>query len=310
MKFSFRPTLALVVGLLLAPAGALFAQASQSASRPAPAAPASVAPDTVVLTVGAEKVTAREFDAIIASLPPQEQAGARAHEREVADQYAQVSALSQAAVARHLDRSTAFETEMRLEREKALTDALITQLRAAAAPSDAAVAAYYQAHAADFQQVKARHILVTDSATPRANSKRTRAEAEAKINALAARLKKGESFAALARAESDDPGSKAKGGDLGYLSHGETVPAFDHMLWTLKPGQTSAPFETPYGFHILQVEAVRTVPLAEVKSRISDQLAAEKVRGQVRAILAAATPQFNPQFFGPAAAPAAAPGAR
>lgn len=278
-------------------AGALAGQAASST-------PAAAAPGSVVLRVGQQTVTAREFDALIAGLPEQERAAAAAHKREVANEYAQVLAMDQEAERRKLDRGEAFAMQMRLSREKALADALVADLRSAAQPSDADVQAYYTSHRSDFEQVRARHILVADRATPRANSRRTKAAAKAKIDSIAARLKKGESFATLAKLDSDDPGSKAKGGELGFLSHGQTVPQFDSVLWSLKPGQVSPPFESPFGFHIVQVEERRTVPLAQVKDQIASQLANAKVRQELTAITAAAKPQLNQAYFGPAPAPA------
>ena len=285
-------------GLALVLAGVLAGQAATSG--------AGAAPGSVVLRVGQQTVTAREFDALIAGLPEQERAAAAAHKREVANEYAQVLAMDQEAERRQLDRGEAFAMQMRLSREKALADALIANLRTAAQPSAADVQAYYTSHQNDFEQVRARHILVADSGTPRANSHRTKAAAKAKIDAIAASLKRGESFATLAKEDSDDPGSKAKGGELGYISHGQTVPQFDSVLWSLKPGQVSAPFESPFGFHIVQVEERRTVPLADVKDQIASQMASAKVRQELTAITAAAKPQLNEAYFGPAPAPAPA----
>lgn len=285
--------------LALACAGVLGAQTAPAAK--------PVAPNTVVLRVGNATVTAREFDALIAGLPAQEQAEAAAHKREVADQYAQILAMDQEAVRLHLDQDPAYQAEMRMARERALAAALIAHLRESAAPSPAAVQAYYQAHQQDFEQARVRHILVVDSATPGAHSHRTKAAALAKIQAIAARLKRGESFATVARAESDDPGSKAKGGELGFLSHGQTVPQFDRVVWTLKPGVVSAPFETPFGYHIVEVEERRTLPLDQVRTQIADQLLSTAVRQKVQSLAAAAPPQLDPAYFGPPAAAPAGP---
>src|SRR5579884_3268738 len=122
--------------LALACAGVLGAQTAP-AGKPVP-------PDTVVLRVGNAAVTAREFDALIAGLPAQEQADAAAHKREVAGEYAQILAMDQEALRLHLDQDPAFQSEMRMARERALAAALIAHLRESAAPSPAAVQAYHK----------------------------------------------------------------------------------------------------------------------------------------------------------------------
>ena len=134
--------------------------------------------------------------------------------------------------------------------------------------TDADLQAYYNAHQAQFQvkeQVKVRHILiaVTD---PKAD-----AAAKAKVDDLLKQIKAGGNFADLATRNSDDPGSKTQGGELGWLDRGKTVPEFDKAAFSLAPGQTSDVIKTQFGYHILQVEDKKTAhtrSLAEVKPEI------------------------------------------
>ena len=134
--------------------------------------------------------------------------------------------------------------------------------------TDADLQAYYNAHQAQFQvkeQVKVRHILiaVTD---PKAD-----APAKAKADDLLKQIKAGGNFADLATRNSDDPGSKTQGGELGWLDRGKTVPEFDKAAFSLAPGQTSDVIKTQFGYHILQVEDKKTAhtrSLAEVKPEI------------------------------------------
>lgn len=99
------------------------------------------------------------------------------------------------------------------------------------------------------EQRKAQHILVAFGAD--------KAAAKAKIEAIAAQLKKGADFSELAKKDSDDTGSKMKGGDLGWVQRGQMVAPFDKALFALKDGQTSDPVETQFGWHIIHVEAIR-----------------------------------------------------
>jgi len=96
-------------------------------------------------------------------------------------------------------------------------------------------------------QTKARHILLK---TDEVNSDEV---VRQRIEQLRIRIENGEDFEALARAHSQDPLSAARGGDLGWLSQGDTVPEFEDMMNRLEPGELSKPFKSQFGWHLLQV---------------------------------------------------------
>ncbi len=140
--------------------------------------------------------------------------------------------------------------------------------------TDADIQQYYQKHLSDYQvaeQVKVRHILIAVNAQdPKAD-----AAAKAKAQSILDQLHHGANFADLAKKYSDDPGSKAQGGELGWIKHGVTVPSFDKAAFSLQPGQTSGLVHTRYGYHIIQVEAKKaahTQQLSEVKPQITATL--------------------------------------
>jgi peptidyl-prolyl cis-trans isomerase D len=145
--------------------------------------------------------------------------------------------------------------------------------------SDADVQAYYNAHKDQYEvkeQVKVRHILI---AVPSGADSKTDSAAKSKAEDLLKQIKGGGNFADLASKNSDDPGSKVQGGELGWLDRGKTVPEFDKAAFTLNPGQTSDVIKTQFGYHILQVEEKKTAhlrPLAEVKGEIVPVLEQQK----------------------------------
>lgn len=98
------------------------------------------------------------------------------------------------------------------------------------------------------EERKARHILISFGADKDAARK--------KAEDLSAKLKGGADFAELARQNSDDAGSKTKGGDLGWVRRGMMVAPFESALFELKANEISAPVESPYGWHIIQLEDV------------------------------------------------------
>src|SRR5262249_54009915 len=97
------------------------------------------------------------------------------------------------------------------------------------------------------ERVQARHILVKSDA-------RNDAEKKAKAEGLLKQIQAGGDFAKLAKDNSDDPGSAAMGGELGFIVRGQTVPEFEKSAFSLQPGQTSGLVKTTYGYHIIQVE--------------------------------------------------------
>lgn len=147
-----------------------------------------------------------------------------------------------------------------------------------AAP-EAELRKYYEASKDRFRtpdRVHVRHILLTTTGKPKEDIPKIRARAEE----LLKQLKAGADFAELAKKNSDDPGSASKGGDLGWIVRGQTVPAFEQTAFALKPKEFSGVVATEYGFHILQVlekEQARLKPFEEVK----DGLALEWKKQQV-----------------------------
>ncbi|MGA9851373.1 MAG: peptidylprolyl isomerase [Gammaproteobacteria bacterium] len=102
-------------------------------------------------------------------------------------------------------------------------------------------------------QTHARHILLQPSAIM------TDAQAQAKLEELRKEILAGADFAKLAEQYSKDPGSASKGGDLGWLDPGATVPVFQTQMDKLQVGQVSEPFKTQFGWHIVQVLGRRQV---------------------------------------------------
>lgn len=104
-----------------------------------------------------------------------------------------------------------------------------------------------------------RQIVISPKPSPEANA-RTRAQADS----IVLELRRGADFATAARRFSQDPGSKEQGGSLNWFRRGVMVPEFERVAFGLKPGVVSDPVESPFGYHIIQVE--RAQP-AEVQAR-------------------------------------------
>lgn len=174
-----------------------------------------------------------------------------------------------------------------------------TQMRRTVQISDDQLKVQYQANIQQYQvpnRVHVEHILFMTVGKTDAEVDEIKKTAE---DALAQTKKKGANFEELAKKYSQDPGTKDKGGDLGWLTQGQTVPEFEKTAFSLDKGQVSDLVRTQYGFHIIKVldkETAHTRPFDEVKDSIRAPLMlqeADKQAGDAADQLAKAIRQTN-----------------
>ncbi len=123
--------------------------------------------------------------------------------------------------------------------------------------SEEELRALYDSRVQAFQaneQRRARHILLTVDAGA---DEATWQAAEQQLNGWRMQVTAGADFAALAKEHSQDPGSAAEGGDLGFFERGVMVPAFDQAVFSLQPSEVSQPIRTEFGMHLIQLVEVR-----------------------------------------------------
>jgi peptidyl-prolyl cis-trans isomerase C len=310
------------LGAAVAPAVLVKAQTPPPVTAPSPAKPPTPGtlasgleitdPNKVVLTVGDQKITAAQWDQLIDSLPQQYQKAAHGpQKRQIAEQLVVTKILAQDAEKRGVDQQPLVKQQLAFSRENVLASALYNDLVKNVKVDDAAIQAYYDAHKNEFESIKARHILVRfkGSAVPlRTGSKElSDDEALAKAQDIRKQLAAGGDFATLARAESDDTGSGANGGDLGTFKHGQMVGAFETAAFSLPVGQISEPVKTQFGYHIIKVEEKQTKSQADAKPEIADKLRPEIAKKEVDDMRKKASVTFDDGYFGPAAAPKPGP---
>jgi peptidyl-prolyl cis-trans isomerase D len=145
----------------------------------------------------------------------------------------------------------------------------------ATAADEAELRKRYQDQIAKYSSAEKRevsHILIAVAANASAADKKA---AEAKAKKLAAEAQApGADFAALARASSDDTGSKANGGDLGWLAKGGMPGAFDDTAFAMKAGEVRGPVKTDFGWHVIKVNDVRAAvqrPFEEVRAELEKE---------------------------------------
>ena len=126
------------------------------------------------------------------------------------------------------------------------------------------------------EERRARHILI--GLLPDADEEATSAARE-KSRAIVARLDAGESFEELAKELSEDPGSAANGGDLGYFGRGVMDPEFEKAVFALQQGERSQPVKSAFGYHVIELVDIKpevAIPLQDVREELIDQLLAEE----------------------------------
>ncbi len=153
--------------------------------------------------------------------------------------------VSKAAEAKKLGETADFKRKLANARTKLLMEALLQSEAKAAVTDDAMKKVYADAikDVGSEQEVSARHILV---------------ENEDDAKKVAADLKAGGDFVAIAKERSKDPGSKDQGGDLGFFGKDQMVPEFAEAAFKLEKGQTSDPVKSQFGWHIIRVDDKRT----------------------------------------------------
>ncbi|MBI1353019.1 MAG: hypothetical protein GC160_01650 [Acidobacteria bacterium] len=167
------------------------------------------------------------------------------------------------------------EETVREEAEAALRlDALLAQLKGRVKPAKSKdVASWYRKHMERWlvgESLRAAHIV------KHVNEDATEEQARAAIDAAKAELDGGVSFEEVADRLSDCPGN---GGDLGWFGQGKMVQEFEDVVFAMEPGQVSAVFRSPFGFHIAKVHDKKpptTLPLNEVKQQIEAELRQER----------------------------------
>jgi len=174
------------------------------------------------------------------------------------------------------------------------------QVRAQVKVDEAQMREYYSQHLSDYRvpdRVKVAHILFKTTGKSPAEVATIEKTAADVLNQIRA----GGSFGDLAKKYSEDSTAQA-GGELGWLVHGQTVPEFDSMAFSLKPGDVSGLVKTTYGFHILKIEDKQVAHLQtfdEVKNSIHDELEKQGVADAQQKIALNLEMQLkaNPQQF-------------
>jgi peptidyl-prolyl cis-trans isomerase C len=296
-------------------AAAAIAQQPAPAAAPKPPAPAppalaqvaapesNLAPDTVVLTIGSQTMTRAQFEVLLSALAQNGRPAATpAAKRQVAQQYAELETMAQEARKRKLDESAEVKQMMSIQGDSYLANALAKRIGDDTHFTELDLRAYYDANKGEFEEAKGSHILIRfkGSSVPLKTGEKDLSpeEALAKAEDIRKKILAGADFATLAKAESDDTGSAAKGGELGSFKHGQMVGPFDQAAFSLPVGEVSEPVKTPFGYHIIKIASRTSKTFDEAKPQIEKELKPKLAKEDLDQIKAHTAVSLNDAYFG------------
>jgi peptidyl-prolyl cis-trans isomerase C len=236
----------------------------------------------IVARVGQKVITKAEFEQLLKKKGG-EPAKDKQMEMGLLNNMVQTLALGEAARKKGIDKRKDIQAILELTVDNVLANELIKEeVISKLKVTEGQAREYYDKNSALFktpEQIKALHILIKVDKSASADDKK---KAREKAEGILKRIRAGEDFAKLAMEFSDDPGSKARGGDLGLFGRGRMVKPFEEAAFNLKPGTVSEVVETAFGYHLIKVETKQkeeVPPFETVKDKAREK-ATEEIRGE------------------------------
>ena len=288
--------------MVLALATSAFAQTQPAAKTAQPSA------DPIVIAAGNLTIRQSEFENAIKTLPQEYQQFAMGPgKKQFAEDFLRMKMLAAEGVKGGLDKDPEVVRQLNLMRENLIANAQLNKIEKGITISEADLQKAYDSRKNEFEQVKARHILVAFKGSPAVQSGKpelTEEQAKAKAEEIRKQLVAGASFEELAKKESDDTGSGANGGDLGRFGRGQMVEEFEKAAFAAKVGEIPPVVRTQFGYHVIRVDEHQTTPFAEVKEQLERAERQRRMQEVLDTMKTASKPTFNEAYFNP---PAAAP---
>jgi peptidyl-prolyl cis-trans isomerase C len=277
---------------------------------PAPAASAATG-DPIVIAAGNLIIRQSEFESALKTLPAEYQQYAMGQgKKQFAEDYLRMKMLAAQGMTSGLDKDPEVVQQLNLMRENLVANAQLQKIEKGITLSDEDLKKTYEAKKADYEQVKARHILIAFKGSPAAQPGKpeiTEEQAKAKAEDLRKQIVGGASFEELAQKESDDTGSGSRGGDLGEFGRGQMVPEFEQAAFTAKVGDVTPVVRTQFGYHIIKVEEHGSTAFDQVKPVLERAERQERLQATLDKMKSDAKVTFNDAYFAVPAAPAEAP---
>lgn len=257
--------------------------------------------DATLVTVNGEPIKMRDLKMVTSTLSPEErqQLESTTGQVRLMERMVQMKILEQEGRRRGLANDPDIRHRIDVAGDMALAEATLERLTRESGSGDPR--ALYEQHKERFEAFDTNQILITttESTVPARTGKALPpAEAKQKAERIVSRIRSGANFAEIAKAESDDPQTAARGGRTGPMPREALPEELDAALAKLQPGQVSDPIETQFGYFIFQLVEKTSRPFEEVKPMLERQGALLQAQGVIKDLSKDAKVVTNPQFFG------------
>jgi peptidyl-prolyl cis-trans isomerase C len=298
-----KKTISTIIALTLVASTGVAQDKPAATSAPAPAATAAQA-DPIVIAAGGLSIRQSEFESALKSLPAEYQQYAQGPgKKQFAEDYLRMKMLAAEGIKSGLDKDPEVTAQLALMKENLVAQAQLTRIEKGITLSDEDLKKKYEENKNQYEQVKARHILVAFKGSPAAQEGKpelTEEQAKAKAEDLHKQIAGGASFDELAKKESDDVGSGARGGDLGAFGRGQMVPEFEKAAFEAKPGDVTPVVRTQFGYHVIKVDEHSSTPFEQVKATLEKTERQARMQAKLEEMKTNAKVTFNDTYFGPA----------
>ncbi len=255
-------------------------------------APAADPAQKVVATVAGKDITVADVQLMLSKFNAQDVQTFQQNPQMVLSQYFLFLHMAEEADKAKLLEKSPYKEQYEAVRLRLLRDARVNEENNAYSVPPQAIEAYYKEHSSQYEQAKIKVIYIAYSgqaapaggdpaalqqaaqqALAAAHAKHTESEARELANDIVKQLRAGADFSKLVDRYSEDPASKAAGGDFGVVKTVSEYPAdFKSAVFALKPGEISDPIRQPTAFYIVRLEEKSTQPLTEVSGPIVQTL--------------------------------------
>jgi len=257
--------------------------------------------DPIIIAAGDVSIRQSEFENAIKTLPAEYQQFATGPgKKQFAEDYLRMKMLAAQGFKDNLQNDAEVTSQLALMRENLVANAELQKIEKGITLSDADLQKAYDANKNEYEKVTARHILIAFKGSPAAQPGKkelTEAEAKAKAEEIKKKIDGGAKFDELAKTESDDKGSGARGGELGSFGHGQMVEEFEKAAFAAKVGDVVGPVRTQYGYHIIKIDAHDSTPFAQVKDTLDKSERQRRLKETLDTMKKNANVTFNEAYF-------------
>lgn len=275
--------------------------AATATSTAADTAQAARTSDKTVITINGEKVSEAMFQAAAEGLPQQMQQAITTPEgkKALGDELVRMKLLEQEGRRLNVDDKPEIANRMSLTNMNIIAAAALDQI-AKTKPTEAEMKAYYEKNKGKFELISARQIVLAYQGgqlpAPQGKSTMTEAEAMAKAESIAERLRGGDRFAALAKSESHEPNVDKSGGLIRF-ARGSAPPTLEQALTGLQKDGITPPVKTPMAIHIMQLLGRETQTYEQMKPMLEQRMTEERVDAAMTELRKKAKVEFNTEYF-------------